>query len=93
MPFSSVHRRVYGSIIQACVDREIPFLCEKPPAQSLDEAREIVRILKGSSFTASGSTRLFSLGGPLGSCWTPNGRELTRNLADWFYLKEKPGYR
>ena len=35
-------------VIQAAVQHNVPFLCEKPPAQSLREAREIVALLQNT---------------------------------------------
>ena len=92
-------------VIQAAVQHNVPFLCEKPPAQSLREAREIVALLQ--------NTRLIHSVG-FNQRYAPSvdrclelleGRQinlvnasvitspgLTRNLgADWFYLKEKGG--
>ena len=40
-------------IIAAAVARKIPFLCEKPPAQTLDEAQAIVSLLKGTNLIHS----------------------------------------
>ena len=40
-------------VIQAAVQYNVPFLCEKPPAQSLQEAREIVALLRNTGLIHS----------------------------------------
>ncbi len=92
-------------VIQAAVQYNVPFLCEKPPAQSLQEAREIVALLQNTRLTHSvGFNQRYAPS--VDRCLELlKGRQinlmdaavitnpgLTRNLgADWFYLKEKGG--
>lgn len=92
-------------IIQAAVQHNVPFLCEKPPAQSLREAREIVALLQDTDLIHSvGFNQRYAPS--VDRCLELlEGRQinlvdaavitspgLTRNLgADWFYLKEKGG--
>lgn len=92
-------------IIQAAVQHNVPFLCEKPPAQSLQEAREIVALLRNTGLIHSvGFNQRYAPS--VDRCLELlEGRQinlvdaavitspgLTRNLgADWFYLKEKGG--
>ena len=92
-------------VIQAAVQYNVPFLCEKPPAQSLQEAREIVALLQNTNLIHSvGFNQRYAPS--VDRCLELlEGRQinlvdaavitnpgLTRNLgADWFYLKEKGG--
>ena len=89
-------------IIETCVERGVPFLCEKPPAQTLDEACEIVRLLNDRKLVHSvGFNQRYAPsvdrckelidGRPvtLVDAAVITDAALTRNLADWFYLKDK----
>ena len=92
-------------IIEEAVARKLPFLCEKPPAQSLDEARAIVSLLRGANLIHSvGFNQRYAPS--VDHCLELfRGRQvnlveatvignaaLTRGLgADWFYLKEQGG--
>ena len=92
-------------VIQAAVERHVPFLCEKPPARSLDEAREIVALLQGTNlvhcvgfnqrYAPSVDRCLEHLEGRqvnLVDAAVISNPALTRTLgADWFYLKEEGG--
>ena len=93
------------SIIEAAVARKLPFLCEKPPAQSLDEAQAIVSLLKGTDLIhsvgfnqryAPSVDRCLELFRArqvsLVEASVIGSPALTRNLgADWFYIKEQGG--
>lgn len=92
-------------IIEAAVERRLPFFCEKPPAQDLEEAAAITNLLKGADLIHSvGFNQRYAPSvarcrelfheRPVslveGSVIGSPG--LTRNLgADWFYLKEAGG--
>ena len=92
-------------VIQAAVERNLPFLCEKPPAQSLEEAREIVALLQGTNLVHSvGFNQRYAPSVDrclelleerqvnLVDAAVVSGPGLTRTLgADWFYLKEEGG--
>ena len=92
-------------IIESAAERGIPFLCEKPPAQALEEAREIVGLLKPRRLVHSvGFNQRYAPS--VDRCLELlKGRQLNLvdaavignaalNLglgADWFYLKEEGG--
>ena len=88
-------------IIEVCVDRGIAFLCEKPPAQTLKEAREIARLLSDRKLVHSvgfnqryapsvDRCKELTRGRPvtLIDAVVVSDAAATRKLADWFYLKE-----